>query len=406
MGDPGLVISAEPISPEAVRRFPVWVTLVVGAATLVLFAIAMLVNPQWLAMRLERHRTMAVPGGLRKPPNPALLANFPALPTGWHGAPIPFFAGQAAPNRWSVDLRSGAFVHVQTDIYLPDVIPINLSRTYSSFDPFKDRDFGAGASSSYEIHLTGDNVAYKYIDMGFPDQSTVHMPRISPGTSWDATYQHRAIPGNDSDIFDQAQLWWHSPWYFSSLKDGTGIVFPASRWATNWGQRSLIMIQDAKGDVLDVKRDQAGNKLEITSPNGQKLILGHDKSNRITSADDSHGYLVYYSYDDDNRLTDVSDSKGEVTHYGYDVDDRMKTITQPDGRIWLANEYDRRGRITDQTYLDGSHAHYEYISPDSSGTTMTKVTRPDGSIDSYAFDTSGAVTNHTHQPASTTTPIH
>ena len=405
MGDPGLVISTEPITPEPARRFPVWITVVVGGVTLVLFAIAMLVNPEWLAMHFERHRTMATPGGVRKAPNPALLANFPALPTGWHGTPIPLFAGQSPPNRWSVDLKSGAFLHVQTDIYLPDVIPINLSRTYSSFDHFRDRDFGVGTSSSYEIYLTGDNVVFKYIDIGFPDQSSVHMPRISRGTSWDATYEHRALPGDTADIFDKAQLWWHSPWYFSSLKDGTGIVFPASRWANQWGQRSAIMIQDAKGNVLDIKRDEAGNKLEITSPNGQKLVLGHDKLNRISSANDSRGYVVYYGYDDDGRLTDVTDSKGDVTRYTYDFDDQMRTITQPDGRIWLANNYDHDGRIIDQTYLDGGQAHYEYTPPDSSGTTMTKVTRPDGSIDSYTFDKSGAVTNHTQQAASPSSKI-
>src|ERR1700733_1666925 len=347
MGDPGLAISTEPITPEPARRLPVWIPVVVGGVTLVLFAIAMLVNPEWLAMHFERHRTMATPGGVRKAPNPALLANFPTLPTGGHGAPIPLFAGQSPPNRWSVDLKSGAFLHVQTDIYLPDVIPINLSRTYSSFDHFRDRDFGVGTSSSYEIYLTGDNVVFKYIDIGFPDQSSVHMPRISRGTSWEATYEHRALPGDTADIFDKAQLWWHSPWYFSSLKDGTGIVFPASRWANQWGQRSAIMIQDAKGDVLDIKRDEAGNKLEITSPNGQKLVLGHDKLNRISSANDSRGYVVYYGYDDDGRLTEVTDSKGDVTRYTYDFDDQMRTITQPDGRIWLANNYDHDGRIVD-----------------------------------------------------------
>jgi YD repeat-containing protein len=400
MGDSGLAISAEPIAPEPVRRFPAWVPVVAGAVTLVLLTSAVMVNPQWLAMLFERHRTMATPGGPRKAPNPAQLANFPALPTGWHGALIPLFAGQSPPNRWSVDLKRGAFLHVQTDIYLPDVIPINLSRTYCSFDRFRDRDFGVGTSSSYEIYLTGDNVVYRYIDIGFPDQSSVHMPRISSGTSWDATYEHRALPGDTADIFDKAQLWWHSPWYFSSLKDGTGIVFPASRWADKWGQRSIMMIQDAKGDVLDIKRDEAGNKLEITSPNTQKLVLDHDKMNRITSADDSRGYAIYYGYDEDGRLTDVTDSKGDVTNYTYDLDDRMRTITQPDGRIWLSNNYDHDGRIVDQTYLDGGHAHYEYTQPDPSGTTTTKVTRPDRSIDNYTFDKSGAVTNHTHQPAS------
>lgn len=401
MAEPGLISLPEPTPLEPARLFPRWITVAVGVLLLVLVAIVMLVDPEWLAMHFERHATMATPGGVRKAPNPALLANFPALPTGWHGAPIPFFPGQSPPNRWSVNLNNGAFVHVQTDIYLPDVIPINLSRTYSSFDYYTDRDFGAGTSASYEIYLTGDNTVYNYLDIGFPDHSTVHMPRISPGTSYDATYEHRANSGDTADIFDKAQLWWHNPWYFSSLKDGTGIVFPASRWAREWGQRSAIMFQDAKGNVLDIKRDEAGNILEIDSPDGQKLVLTHDKSNRITSANDSHGYMVYYAYDEDGRLTDVTDSKADLTKYTYDMDDNMLTIRQPDGRIWLINSYDHDRRVIGQTYLDGTRATYAYTAPDASGTTTTRVTRPDGSIDTYTFNKAGTLTNHAHKDSST-----
>ncbi len=395
-GQPALPPAIEPESSRFWRRLLPWITTAAVLIVYILVKLLFFVNPEWLAMYQERRSTMATPGGARKAPDPSLLANFPAMPTGWHGAPIPQFPGQSPPTRWSVNLATGAFIHVQTDIYLPDVIPINLSRAYSSFD-YAQRDFGLGSSASYEIYLVGDNIVFSYIDMMFPGGEIVHMPRISPGTSYDATYEHRATPGDTADIFDQARLWWHSPWYFSSLKDGTGIVFPASRWAQQWGQRATVMVQDAKGNVLDIKRDEAGNILEITSPNGQKLILTHDQTNRIKSANDSHGYLIYYAYDDSGRLTDVTDSKGDVTTYTYDIDDNMLTIRQPDGRTWLANTYDKRRRVVEQTYLDGTQAHYTYTTPDRSGMKVTEVTRPDGSIDRDTFNIDNALISHTHQ---------
>jgi YD repeat-containing protein len=397
MSEPRVILSPDPTPFEPARTFPLWISIALVISVVVIGLIVALINPEWLAMHLERHLTMATPGGARKAPVPALLSDFPTLPTGWHGAPIPFFAGQTAPNRWSVNLASGAFIHVQTDIYLPDIVPINLSRTYSSID-YANRDFGVGSSASYEIYLLGSNTIYSYIDIMFPDGSSIHMPRISSGTSWDATYEHRATPGDSTDIFDKAKLWWHSPWYFSSLKDGTGIVFPASRWAKEWGQRAAIMIQDAKGNVLDIKRDEPGNILAITSPNGRKLILTHDQNNRVTSASDSHSYVVYYGYDDDGRLTDVTDSSGDVTRYTYDIDNNMLTIKQPDGRIWLTNGYDTRHRVIAQTYLDGTQSSYKYSAPDPSGITITEVTHPDNSVDTYTFNRAGGLMNHTRHP--------
>jgi YD repeat-containing protein len=400
MGETAQAAPPPAIQPEGSRfwrRFLLWITTAVVVAAYVLVKILLFVNPETLKMYKERFYSMAPPGDKRKPPDPALLANYPALPTGWHGTPIALFPHQPPPDRWSVNLVNGAFIHVQTDIYLPDVIPINLSRTYSSVDDY-ERDFGVHASASYEIYLLGDNTVFSYMNMIFPDGSIVLMPRISPGTSYDATYQHRAVAGDRTDIFDKARLWWHSPWYFSSLKDGTGIVFPASRWAKEWGQRSAIMIKDSKGDVLDIKRDEAGNIKQIKSPNGQTLVLSHDGNNRITKADDSHGYTISYYYDDRGRLRDVIDSKGELTHYTYDPADNMLTIVKPDGRVWITNTYDNRHRVIKQAYLDGSHASYVYTPPDSTGMTSTKVTRSEGSIDSYTFSKEGALSKHTHQP--------
>jgi YD repeat-containing protein len=407
MAEPGLTVSPNPTPDptpfETAKFFPGFmraITISVVVIVLIGAALLALVDPDWLKMYSERHYTMATPGGTRKPPDTRMLAKFTALPTGWDGTPIPFFPGQSAPTRWTVNLATGAFIHVQTDIYLPDIIPINLSRTYSSFD-YAERDFGIGSSDSYEIYLVGDNSVYSYIDMMFPDGWIVHMPRISPGTSYDATYEHRAAPGDPADIFDKARLWWHSPWYFSSLKDGTGIVFPASRWAQQWGQRAAIMIQDAKDNVEDIKRDEAGNIVEITSPNGQKLVLTPDKDHRIIGAAGSNGYSIYYTYDESGRLTGVTDSKGNVTGYTYDIDNNMLTIKQPDGRIWLTNNYDKRHRVIGQTFLNGTQASYKYTTADPQARTITEVTHPDKSIDTYSFNRQGSLTSRTHQPSPT-----
>ena len=108
-------------------------------------------------------------------------------------------------------------------------------------------------------------------------------------------------------------------------------------------------------------------------------------------------FRSYYGYDEGGRLTDVTDSKGNLTKYSYDIDNNMLTIIEPDGRTWLTNEYDKRHRVTGQTYLDGSHSRYSYGAPDPSGATTTQVTGPDGSIDTYTFNNQGALTNHTHQ---------
>jgi len=400
MAQPAQTPSLEPPHFESANFSPrLFIGIVAAMVVLAMIAAAVmtLIDPDWLKMRAERHFTMALPGGTRNAPDRSQLATFPVLPTGWDGAPIPLFPGQKPPTRWSVNLATGAFIHVQTDIYLPDVIPINLSRTYSSFD-WAARDFGIGSSASYDIYLVGDNTIYNYIDMMFPDGSIVHMPRISPGSSYDATYEHRAIAGDTSDIFDQARLWWHNPWYFSSLKDGTGIVFPASRWAEKWGQRAAIMIHDAKGNVLDIKRDEAGNILKITSPNGQELTLTSDGYDRIASANDSHGYSISYTYDDDGRLTDVTDSKGNVTRYTYDTENNLQTIKRPDGRVWLTNTYDKHHRVIGQSYLDGTYSTYQYSTPDAQGRTVTIVTRPDKSIDTYIFDRQGSLADQSHRP--------
>src|SRR6185437_2903516 len=55
----------------------------------------------------------------------------------------PHLTDSAPVERYEVDLRSGWFVLRQTDLFLPDAVPLALTRTYSSWDT-GFRSFGVG----------------------------------------------------------------------------------------------------------------------------------------------------------------------------------------------------------------------------------------------------------------------
>lgn len=50
-------------------------------------------------------------------------------------------------NEFDVDLHTGRFILRQTNLFVPDVIPLALTRTYVVWD-YQSRAFGVGGNSS------------------------------------------------------------------------------------------------------------------------------------------------------------------------------------------------------------------------------------------------------------------
>ena len=71
-------------------------------------------------------------------------------PTLQHDAPLRTF---------EVDLRSGAFILRQTDIFVKDVMPLSLTRTHRAWDQ-NMRAFGMGANHPYDAAPTGTRLPY------------------------------------------------------------------------------------------------------------------------------------------------------------------------------------------------------------------------------------------------------
>ena len=68
---------------------------------------------------------------------------------------------ETAVNEFQVDLHSGLFVLRQTDLFVPDLMPLVLTRTYRPWFLFT-RALGVGANHPYDICPTGTRFPYTY----------------------------------------------------------------------------------------------------------------------------------------------------------------------------------------------------------------------------------------------------
>jgi YD repeat-containing protein len=239
-----------------------------------------------------------------------------------------------------VSLRTGAFAYTKTDLVVPDVLPIDLTHTYNSADSLS-REMGRGTTHFYELKLWSAQL-YSQADLVMPDGGRIHYVRTSPGSGQDgAVFEHTASPTR----FYKSQLAYigDSKWTVT-LTNGTVYVF-----ANGSG---LMAIRDRNGNQLTFSRDGDGPIKRITSPNGRWMEFTYDASSRMTQARDNSGRTVSYAYDASGRLWRVTDVNGGITEYTYDANHRMLTIEDPREIVYLTNQYNAQGRVSQQTQAD------------------------------------------------------
>jgi RHS repeat-associated protein len=290
-----------------------------------------------------------------------------------------------------VNLGTGLFVMDKTDLILPDVLPIVLSRTYRQLDT-RSRAFGIGASHSFDLFLVGTTFPYTFIDIVLPDGGRIHYDRISPGTSYaDAVYENTTGPAE----FFKSRITWNGAGYAVALKDGSTLTFKDGFQASRPGQAGLLKIKDRYGNTITITRDGNGNVTRVVSPNARWIEFTNDGSNRITQARDNLGRTVNYTYDAGGRLWRVTDAAGGITEYTYDSSDRMLTIKDARGIVFLTNEYDSSGRVKKQTQADSTTYQLAYTVDGNDNITQTDVTDPRGNVRTVTFNSDGYTVSDT-----------
>ena len=287
-----------------------------------------------------------------------------------------------------VDLGTGLFLLEKTDLVLPDVLPVALTRVYRQNDG-NSYAFGIGTNHPYDLRLWSNN-NYLEADLILPDGARVHFNRTSAGTGYmDAVYES-ATPGP----FYKSKLAWNGKGWDLTTQNGTVYVFGDTA--------PLSAIRDRYGNQITITRagtniygSPVGNITQLTSPSGRWIKLSYDGANRITRAEDNSGRAVTYAYDASGRLQTVTDPKGGLTDYTYDASHRMLTIKDARRITFLTNEYDANGRVSKQTQPDGTTYQFAYTL-DAGKVTRTDLTDPSGFVRRVDFNADGYPVGDTH----------
>ena len=284
-----------------------------------------------------------------------------------------------------IDSGSGTYQYSSVDLTLPDVIPIDLVRTYRQEDSVS-RAFGVGMTHNYDLTIYFDHSPqHAYADLVLPDAGQIHFTRISSGSGYiDAVLQHTSTP---TQYYGSSIDWNGSGWTLS-LANGTQMTFGSGAILTS--------IQDPNGNTLSIQRDSSNNVQAIVSPHGRTLNFTYDGNHRVTQVQDNTGRAVSYAYDANGHLSTFTDVTGDVTTYAYDSLGALSTITAPNAQTPLNNQYDSNGRISVQTLADGSTWQYAYTTDANGNTTAADINDPRGYTRHVTFDSNGYVASETH----------
>jgi len=327
-----------------------------------------------------------------------------------------------------VDTSTGLFINSETDLVIPDVVPITIGRTYRQADQLS-RAFGIGTNLSYDIFLVGgydsarDQIKpYSYLIL--PDGSRVYFTRVSGGTGYtNAVFQSIAAPGS---IYYGAIIKWDNVSYPGAswsllLKNGTAYYFPGVGDGGGTARSAAVVgIKDRLGNTTQLVRNipvGSPNLTQIISPNGRNVYLSYDTANRITQIKDDLQRTWSYAYDTQGRLTKVTDPLGKTMQYtwatqtvpaansigGVTTSHNMLTVQDKNGNTMVTNTYDANGRVATQTYADGKTFTFAYTLLSASQTpagsydavTQTDATDERGTVTRYAFNNRQAITSVT-----------
>ena len=266
-------------------------------------------------------------------------------------------------NEFAVRLSNGNFKLLQTDLFVPDVMPLCLTRTYFAWNPGSGA-FGIGMNHPYDICPTGTRFPYTYMNLNLEDGYQVYMPRISKGSGYaDAVFRH----DRSSSEFYGAEIAWNGNGWTMTFRDGRKIYFPEAYYARNCAQGAPTEMLDGEGHRIQLKRNSVRNLEKLISPGGHTIEFKYDSAGRVVQALDDRGDVRRYSYDRTGHLGSVSDGSNVLYRFEYqplmggaDNDPYLLTaVLDGDWNVLVKNRF-LNGRVSAQTLAGGRTFKYEY----------------------------------------------
>jgi len=303
----------------------------------------------------------------------AVLIGMPS-PAVWACACTEVVGGSGAVNSsLSVDNKTGIFTLVQSDIKLPGIVPVELTRTYQN-SLSEHGPFGCGWSANMISYMQTTSGSWTGGDIKINFNGQVETFSASTGFANDKFTMSLSFSGpSEVTVFQKA-----------------GKV----KWVFDFSQGTLKQYIDRNGNTANYtwkvstknSFDLSGNQisttvrcpLTVTYPGGRQLVFTYG----TTSADDTlcqqvtgpNGAVVYYTYTD-GLLTGVSMGGDQVLHYSY-----QKIFYNGKMYVWLTNI----------TYANAAEVNVGYacLSSDLTKASVAYVTGPLGYNHTYGYATS------------------
>ncbi|MBI5674452.1 MAG: hypothetical protein HZC48_01325 [Nitrospirae bacterium] len=299
-----------------------------------------------------------------------------------------------------VNLATGYFIHSKTDLHIPGIIPVNITRYYRSGVTGLGA-FGIGTYFEYDWWLGAYGA-----DGQLNDTNPTMLLLIKPGN-----FQYRFTdPDGDGTFtnttdsaFSGVTVSYDSFYETRTLRMRDGIQYKFIYSEKYNGE--LMEIADRNGNKLNFTRqprpesgDDAGGYLTgITTSEGRTITFNQTYTGNFFQTDsitDSAGRTVTYTYEDDPlsvypRLQKVTSPDGGVLEYHYDASGRMSEIINERGIREVLNEYydappEKQNRIYRQTHADGGIYLFDYTIA-GGNISETTMTAPNGAVTTWRF---------------------
>lgn len=283
-----------------------------------------------------------------------------------------------------VDLATGLLLQKDTDLYLPDIIPIDITRVYRPDDSHY-RYFGYGSNFPYGMWLyhsyTGPNGAFRQVNLVLDNGGQIVFNQLDTGV-----FRAAAQPG----MFSDALLTWNGKGW--DIKLTNGWVYSFSDFGAANVNAVLLAVRDPHGDTMRLTYDSNHYLQAIKSPNGRWVQFAYNGAYTIQSIVDDAGRTISYTYQN-NDLTSVTDADGNITTYTYDGNGNLTSIVDPRGNTTDTIAYDSSGRVTSETLADGTTWTYVYSVNGFGQIVQTRVTDPNGNVEDAYVNSRGDMTD-------------
>jgi RHS repeat-associated protein len=311
-----------------------------------------------------------------------------------------------------IDIATGAVVLTQTDVDLPGLLPMTLSRTHISSYGLGSW-FGRSWASTFDQRLEADDRGV-YVTTA-DGMTLIYPPAESGGASvlpvegprWPLTSYGRRYAVNDAG---SGRSYHYTP---------PGPHDPTRQW-------HLTAITGRNGHRIDIHRMDDGTPTDVVHSGGYQvrvhvdanrvvglglvdgegetplLRFGYNSFGDLTEVLNSSGLPQRFDYDPEGCITRWIDRNGTEYRYSYDRAGRCVTTDGTGGYLIGRIEYDDDTRTT--TVIDSyGHASVYRI---SKLIQVESETDRLGNITRYSWDRYDRLTSHTDPLGRTTSYVH